>query len=47
MIPTLVAGGRRGYFAFVSQHLNPDRFTTELLVMGKSDQTTYKLIKFP
>ena len=47
MIPTLVAGGAERVFAFVSQHLNPDKFSTELLVMGKSDQTTYSIDKVP
>ena len=47
MIPNLGTGGAERVFAFVSQHLNPDKFSTELLVMGKSEQTTYRVDKIP
>lgn len=47
MIPHLGTGGAERVFAFVSQHLNPDKFATELLVMGKSEQTTYQVDKIP
>lgn len=47
VIPSLGAGGAERVFAFVSQHLNPDKFSTELLVMGKSEQTIYSVDKIP
>lgn len=47
MIPTLVAGGAERVIAHVSQNLNPSRFSSQLLVIGKSQQTTYKIDNIP
>ncbi len=47
MIPSLGAGGAERVFAFVSQHLDADKFSAELLVMGKSEQTAYHIDKIP
>lgn len=47
MIPNLGTGGAERVFAFVSQHLDSDKFSTELLVMGKSEQTTYRVDEIP
>jgi len=45
MIPNLTPGGAERVFAFISQNLNSDKFETELLVTGKSDQTSYVVDK--
>ena len=47
MIPSLVAGGAERVFAFVSQNLDQNNFSARLLVMGKSERTTYTVNKVP
>ena len=45
MIPNLTPGGAERVFAFISQNLTADVFETELLVTGKSEQTSYVVDK--
>ncbi len=47
MIPTLTPGGAERVFAFVSQNLDSNKFSTQLLVVGTREESTYLVDKIP
>lgn len=47
MIPTLTPGGAERVFSFLSQNLDPKHFQSQLLVMGKENESSYHIDKIP